>query len=80
MRLVRNFTLHCFHFNLLFLARHVPGGVNEVTYTLSCKHMERFCQLAPDIDPDLVHIPEEMWSIGGTRRRYNQAVQQFGAF
>lgn len=36
------FILHCLHFNILFVSRHVPRLENGVADALSCKQMWRF--------------------------------------
>ncbi|XP_061488169.1 uncharacterized protein LOC133387438 [Rhineura floridana] len=65
MHLVRVFVPQCLHYNIQFLARHVPGIDNSIADALSRNQMERFHQLAPwaKAQPDVV--PTALWEIGG---------------
>ncbi|XP_061470916.1 uncharacterized protein LOC133379514 isoform X1 [Rhineura floridana] len=69
VHLVHAFVLHCLQFNILFLARHVPGIDNGIADALSRNQMERFRQLAPwsRAQPDVV--PPTLWEIGGLSQR-----------
>lgn len=63
MCIVRAFTLCCLRLNLLVLVRHVSGVANGVAAVLSCKQIEKFCQLAPDSNPELGSVPWELWRL-----------------
>lgn len=64
MGLVRKSVLLCLHFNILFLARHVPGCSNRVADALSHQQMLRFRELAPGANPSPVRMPPDLWLTG----------------
>lgn len=68
MLLVRMFTLLCLCLNVLFLAHHVPGINNGVADALSRQQMAKFRMLAPEADPLLARMPEDLWHLGGLRQ------------
>ncbi|XP_067317701.1 uncharacterized protein [Anolis sagrei] len=64
MEVVRQFTLHCLQYNILFRAFHVMGIHNPLADALSRMQMERFRQLAPDADVRPEVMPDHLWQVG----------------
>ena len=60
MRLMRVISLHCLEHNIVFQACHVPGIENELADALSCQHINRFRELAPEAQARPELLPQEV--------------------
>jgi len=55
MVLVRRFVIACMRQNILIHAEHIPGIYNVVPDLLSRLQIDKFRELAPNVDPE--HTP-----------------------
>lgn len=67
MQPVRHFILQCLEFNIVFIAKHVPGVNNKIANVFSRFQFHSLKALVPSASPHLEPLLEKMWSIGDMR-------------
>lgn len=63
MKLLRKLIVQCLKFNILFVAKHVPGVNNVLSDKLSRLQIVEFHKLAPYMDHHSTPVPEEMFKL-----------------
>ena len=59
MVLVRRFVIACMRQNILIHAEHIPGIYNVVPDLLSRLQIDKFRELAPNVDPEHTPLPRD---------------------
>lgn len=63
MKLLRKLIVQCLKFNILFVAKHIPGVNNVLSDKLSRLQIVEFHKLAPYMDHHSTPVPEEMFKL-----------------
>lgn len=66
MRLIRIITTTSLKNNVRFFAAHIPGKKNTLADLLSRNKVNRFLELAQDVDPSPTPLPRTLWPIDTT--------------
>lgn len=63
MILVRAITLECMKHNMVIKSTHIAGKTNVLCDLISRCQLQRFQELAPEVDREPVVIPDQLWKI-----------------